>query len=156
MGHGGTLDSFATGVMIIGVGSQTKALTAFLEGEKEYVAKGIFGIETETLDPIGKVTKELPYSHISKDKLLEVLNQFKGVTMQKPPSFSAKNISGQRAYELALRGVDVQSLVKERQIEISRLDLLSFEPPYFDISITCSGGTYVRSLIADISKKLDW
>ena len=159
VGHGGTLDPLAEGVLVLGIGSGTKILKEYLAGDKEYLAKGKFGFETNTLDLEGNVTKQEPYEHITKEDVIQNLDKFMGNTMQIPPMFSAIRQGGKRLYEQARNGVDENDIeIQPREIEITKLDYVHDEEeglPSFGLSVQCGGGTYIRSLIRDIGYKLD-
>jgi tRNA pseudouridine55 synthase len=156
VGHGGTLDPLATGVLVIGVGKGTKQLNNYLSGSKAYRATGLLGIETSTLDldPTANVTKEATWDHITKEAIENVIPKFIGKIKQVPPVFSAKKVGGKKLYEAARQGLDVGK-IEPKEVEIYQLKLLSCELPYFSIEMECGGGTFVRSLIRDISYELD-
>jgi tRNA pseudouridine55 synthase len=156
VGHGGTLDPLATGVLVIGVGKGTKQLSGYLSGSKGYRATGMLGIETSTLDldPTANITKEAPWDHVvSKEQLQKVLPKFTGKIQQVPPIFSAKRINGKKAYEAAREGIAVE--IEAKEVEIHQLDVVSVDLPHFTIDMECGGGTFVRSLIRDIAYDLD-
>ena len=185
VGHGGTLDPLATGVLVLGVGKGTKDLTKFLHGSKAYRATGRLGTETTTLDldPTANVTKTKPYDHVTFDKIDEVLPKFTGKIQQIPPVFSAKKQGGKKAYEMARKDGADSVKMEPREVEIHRLELLrteatsqdkddveeqevsdtkmakpdpiSSELPDFTIEMECGGGTFVRSLIRDVAYELD-
>lgn len=160
VGHGGTLDPLASGVLVIGVGKGTKELQSYLSGPKRYTAKGEFGFETTTLDmdEAGEVTKRAPFDHVTVDALRSVLPEFTGKIMQVPPIFSAIRKGGKKMYEQAREGKTAEELKLEpRQVEVYNLQLLDddTELPSFALDIECGGGTYVRSLVRDIGYKLD-
>jgi tRNA pseudouridine55 synthase len=130
VGHGGTLDPLATGVLVVGVGRGTKELSKYLHGSKAYRATGRFGIETTTLDldPKANITQTKPWDHVSFDKIDETLPKFVGKIQQIPPVFSAKRQGGKKAYEIAREeGVDSVKM-EAREVEIYRLKLLRAEP----------------------------
>jgi tRNA pseudouridine55 synthase len=153
VGHGGTLDMFAQGVLVLGVGSGTKQLSSFLHGEKSYLAEGVLGRETDSLDCTGATVSHGPWNHISRQDLLRVLPNFVGNILQVPPAFSALKVKGQRMSDLARKGVDVQ--IEPRPVVVHSLDLVSYDPPRFKVLVRCGGGFYVRSLIRDIARELD-
>jgi tRNA pseudouridine55 synthase len=162
VGHGGTLDPLASGVLVIGVGKGTKELQSYLSGSKKYKATGEFGFETTTLDldEAGEVTKRMPYNHVTIDALQDSLSDFKGTIMQVPPIFSAIRKEGKKMYEQAREGKTAEELKLEpRQVEVYNLELVNdnndLQLPSFELNIECGGGTYVRSLIRDIGYKLD-
>jgi tRNA pseudouridine55 synthase len=150
-GHGGTLDPLATGVLPVCVGAGTKLAQFLLADDKAYDAEAVLGIETDTLDRTGRVTAERTVD-VERDALIAVLAAHLGTQTQVPPMYSAIKHRGVRLYDRARAGEDVAR--EPRRIRIDRLDLLAFEPPRFFISIACSKGTYVRSLVADIGAAL--
>jgi tRNA pseudouridine55 synthase len=146
-GHGGTLDPIATGVLPICIGAGTKLAQFLLADDKAYVADGVLGVETDTLDRTGRVVAERAVA-VSRDALARALAARLGEQIQVPPMYSAIKQGGVRLYDLARAGEEVERA--PRRIRIDRLELLAFEPPRFRIAIACSKGTYVRSLIADL------
>ena len=159
VGHGGTLDPLATGVLVIGVGKGTKELETYLCGSKRYTASGEFGFETTTLDMEGNVTKRAPHDHITVAAIEEILPVFTGEIQQVPPIFSALKKNGKALYKLGREGVSAEDIgIQSRQVTIYDLQLVNPDDsslPRFDITMECGGGTYVRSLIRDIAYKLD-
>ena len=153
VGHGGTLDMLAEGVLVIGVGEDCKKLTGYLKGSKTYEAIGELGKITDTLDSGGVVTAEKPFGHIRKADVENILQQFIGEISQTPPCYSALKQNGTRLSDLARWGIPVSP--PPRQVCIYSLSLLDFRPPHFKITADCSSGTYIRSLIRDIGQKLD-
>ena len=146
-GHGGTLDPIATGVLAICVGAATKLAQFMLADDKAYLADGVLGIETDTLDRTGRVVAERP-ANVSREALLAALAAHTGEQSQIPPMYSAIKQGGVRLYERARAGEHVERA--PRRIRIDRLELLAFEPPRFRLAIACSKGTYIRTLIADL------
>jgi len=146
-GHGGTLDPIATGVLPICLGAGTKLAQFLLAEDKAYLAEGVLGIETDTLDRTGRVVAERAVA-VSRTALAEALAAHVGEQTQVPPMYSAIKQGGVRLYDRARAGEEVERA--PRPIRIDRLELLAFEPPRFRIAIACSKGTYVRSLIADL------
>lgn len=146
-GHAGTLDSFASGVLVCMFGTYTRLSDYLMATTKGYEAEILFGEETDSLDPLGQIvaTAELP----AIDRLDSVLAQFRGNILQVPPAFSAVHINGKRAYELALRGEKPE--LKPREVSIFSLELLSFNKKTAKIFVSCSKGTYIRSLARDIA-----
>ena len=129
IGHGGTLDPLATGVLITGIGSGTKKLTGFLECTKEYEAIVHFGVATDTYDRYGKIVGRAPYDHITKEKVEEALLQFRGNIMQMPPIYSALKVNGKPMYHYAREGLPLPVELKHRPVEVKELDLIEwFEP----------------------------
>lgn len=171
VGHGGTLDPMASGVLVIGLGRGCKELSGFLSGHKTYLATGQFGKSFDTLDKTGVLSGEAPIPEtLTEDSFKEILKtRFTGDIMQRPPAFSAVHVNGERAYDLARRmrvdgeskegsseepsGVKRAELeLPERPVHIERIEVTRWELPEFDLEIVCGGGTYVRSLIADSAK----
>lgn len=153
IGHTGTLDPNATGVLPLLLGSATKAQDIVPNHDKEYVADFKLGMTTDTLDIWGTVTSEKE-SNISQSELEKALENFRGPIMQTPPMFSAIQINGQRLYDLARKGVEVER--ESRPVRIYKLQLLDFdeEKQTGKIVVACSKGTYIRTLIDDIGNKL--
>ncbi|KAK6359678.1 hypothetical protein TWF696_000821 [Orbilia brochopaga] len=127
IGHGGTLDPMATGVLIVGIGRGTKSLSQFLGCTKEYEAVAIFGASTDTYDREGKITMRKPYGHITREAVEGVLDQFRGDIKQRPPMFSALNLNGKRLYEYAREGIPIPVEIKKRDCHISELEITNFE-----------------------------
>ena len=153
VGHLGTLDPAASGVLPIAVGKATKFFDYFLKKDKVYYAIVEFGIETETLDSFGNITNTDNNVDVSESEILKVLPKFIGTINQTPPKYSAIKINGQRAYDLARKGQDVT--IPERQIKIYKLELLSIlSNEEYKFRVSCSKGTYVRTLGSDIAQKL--
>lgn len=150
-GHGGTLDPLATGVLVVCVGAATKLAQFLLADDKAYVADGVLGIETDTLDRTGRIVAERAVD-VSRDALLAALAAHTGDQHQIPPMYSAIKQGGVRLYHRARHGEEVERA--PRPIRIDRLELLAFDPPRFRLAIRCSKGTYVRSLIADLGRAL--
>lgn len=152
VGHTGTLDPFATGVLPIAVNDGTKAIPFLDEGLKCYEALMQLGLTTDTLDITGQVLAEGDYSLVSRQQLQAACAGFTGSISQIPPMFSAIKQNGQPLYKLARQGQQVERAA--RQVEIHSLELLSFSPPYVSLRVTCSRGTYVRTLADDIGALL--
>jgi tRNA pseudouridine 55 synthase len=153
VGHSGTLDPMATGVLPILVGSATRALDLIPSHDKIYVAGFRLGMTTDTLDITGEVLSEsLP--EISEERLRDVLVQFRGDIMQIPPMYSAVSVGGKKLYDLARQGIEVER--QARPVTIHRLSLDSYDPAQAvgTLTVSCSKGTYIRSLIDDIGKML--
>ncbi|CEM38540.1 unnamed protein product [Vitrella brassicaformis CCMP3155] len=151
VGHGGTLDPFATGVVVLGVGEATKHMQTFLQGDKSYRAVGLLGIATDTLDSDGEVVSRSDWESVTADDLRAAMKRFEGPQLQTPPMFSAKKVNGTRMYELARRGEAVYR--DPVQVTIKHLQLTdTSQLPYFEFEVTCSGGTYIRTLCEDIAR----
>jgi tRNA pseudouridine55 synthase len=161
VGHGGTLDPLADGVLVLGIGAGTKMLSNYLSGAKAYEATGKFGFETNTLDldKAGNVTKTEPFDHITHESVQSCLPKFRGKIMQTPPIFSAIRKNGKRLYEQAREGKTEDDVeIEAREVEIHSLEYVQNDGeglPSFGLSISCGGGTYVRSLIRDIGREVD-
>lgn len=153
VGHAGTLDPFATGVLLVCTGSATKKVNSLVLEEKEYVAKVQLGKGTDTYDCTGKVTDEKDFSHITEKDIYAVCKDFVGEIEQIPPMFSAKKIKGVRLYSLARKGITVER--KPNKITIHMLEVLHVDIPEFTLRVVCSKGTYIRTLADDIGRKLD-
>lgn len=153
IGHTGTLDPMVTGVLPILVGNATKAQSLLKDTDKSYIAKFKLGIKTDTQDISGKILETSNFD-VSKEKLKEALYSFKGESMQIPPMYSAVKHNGIRLYDLARKGITVKR--EARPINISKLELLSFDENKGEGSfkVSCSKGTYIRTLCHDLGKKL--
>lgn len=152
VGHAGTLDPLATGLLILCVGKATKKIEAIQAMQKEYLAEITLGATTPSSDLETKVDAYFPTDHINISLLEEKVNTFKGKIKQIPPLFSAKKIKGVRAYEYAREGIEKK--IDPVDIEIYYMDILSFDLPQVKIRIGCSKGTYIRSLARDLGEKL--
>jgi tRNA pseudouridine55 synthase len=147
VGHGGTLDPLATGVLAVCLGGATKIAQYLLADDKEYVADGLLGVETDTLDRTGTITAQREVT-VTREAMLAAIAAHTGELEQIPPMFSAIKQDGVRMYTRARAGEEIERA--PRKIRIDRLELVMFEPPRFRIVIACSKGTYVRSLVADL------
>ena len=155
VGHAGTLDPLATGVMVICTGKATKRIEELQLGRKEYTATLQLGATTPSYDLEHEIDATYPTEHITEEAVREVLTRFTGEIEQVPPVFSACKVDGKRAYDLARKGKDVE--LKAKRITIDELELLRFDPEtmQMDIRVRCSKGTYIRSLARDIGEALD-
>lgn len=153
VGHTGTLDPIATGVLVLCIGKSLKLTELLVSNDKEYEAVVKLGIETDTLDITGKVEKEMDVSVISCEQLEKVLDSFKGKIKQEVPKYSAVSVNGKRLYEYARRNIEVELPVREVEIFDIKLisDIINNE---FTFRCKVSKGTYIRSLIRDIGKAL--
>ena len=153
VGHTGTLDPLATGVLPILLGSGTKLSKYLINHDKEYIATIKLGVKTDTADIEGNIIEEAEIPILSEEQIKNVLKNFEGVQYQKPPMYSAIKVNGKKLYEYARNGqtIDVQA----RKIEIYNIELLKYEGEFIEIKVACSKGTYIRSLCEDIAKKLD-
>ena len=152
IGHVGTLDPFATGLLIIGVNKGTKAITFFDDFTKEYVATIKLGVATDSMDLTGKEIDKKPVPSLSKDKVKEVLNSFLGKNKQLPPMTSAIHVDGQKLYKLAHQGKEVERPL--RDIEVLEIELLELKEDEVIFRAVVSKGTYIRVLGNDIANKL--
>lgn len=151
IGHGGTLDPMATGVLPVFVGRATRGVEFFEHADKTYEAVLQLGITTDTEDTTGKVLEEKPVN-VSKERLLTTLEQFRGEIEQIPPMYSALKVNGQKLYDLARQGREVER--KSRKITIFRLECLAFSGDTARLLVHCSKGTYIRTLCKDIGNAL--
>ena len=153
VGHAGTLDPLATGVMIICTGRATKRIEEFQYQTKEYVATLKLGETTPSFDLEKEVDAVYPTEHISRSMVEEVLTSFVGKIQQVPPVFSACKVDGKRAYDLARKGEEVE--LKAKTLVIDEIELLNCELPVIKIRVVCSKGTYIRALARDIGVALN-
>ena len=151
-GHTGTLDPFATGLLVCCLGKATKLAESILASDKAYEATLRLGIETDSGDLTGEVTAHGDYSNISKEKFLSVLPQFSGLIEQVPPMHSALKKDGRPLYEYARQGIEIKR--EPRQVNIHKLELMDFTSETVKIFVLCSKGTYVRTLAQDIGRAL--
>ena len=152
VGHAGTLDPLATGVLIVCTGKATKRIEEFQHLQKEYVATLRLGETTPSFDLETKVNAVYPTEHISESLVKDVLKQFMGEIQQVPPVFSACKINGERAYDLARNGGHVE--LKAKTLIIDEIELLAYRFPEIKIRVVCSKGTYIRALARDIGEAL--
>ena len=153
VGHAGTLDPLATGVMVICTGRKTKEIERLQSGVKEYTATIKLGATTPSFDLETEIDAEFPIDHITEDLVRECLKKFIGKIEQIPPAFSAVKVNGKRAYELA-RKSEVFEL-KPKLLVIDSINLINFDLPNIYVSIVCSKGTYIRALARDIGECLN-
>ena len=152
VGHGGTLDPFAEGVLVIGTSSDTKKLKKITDTDKTYTASIELGKTTNTLDLEGDVIERKKIPTLSEAKINKVLESFLGTSMQTPPMFSAKKIGGVKLYELARKNIIVDR--KPTQIKISDINIINFNETNIVFTVSCSKGTYIRVLGKEIAEKL--
>lgn len=153
VGHAGTLDPMATGVLVIAIGPATRLISHLQAMPKTYLAGFRLGFESDTEDISGQIKPVAGAGQVSSADLTEVLPTFVGQIQQLPPKFSALKVNGKRAYSLARKGKPVE--LKPRTVEIYTLRLVEFQYPDFTLEIECGSGTYIRSLGRDIGRKLD-
>jgi tRNA pseudouridine55 synthase len=152
VGHAGTLDPFAEGVLMLCTGTYTKKVESFMDKEKEYIAEIKLGIETDTLDLTGKNIKTADIPKLTDDSINKVLCEFVGKIKQKPPMYSALKVNGKPLYKYAREGIEIGR--KLRTINIYEIILINFTQDTISLKITCGRGAYIRSLAKDIAIKL--
>lgn len=147
VGHAGTLDPLASGLLIMGVGRGTRLLRFLSDLDKEYEGTGKLGVETDTLDAEGEVVRTAPVN-VSEEDLRSALKALTGEIEQRPPAYSAVQIGGERLYKAARRGEAVEA--PRRKVRVDTFELVRYTSPDFDFRVICSSGTYVRALVADV------
>ncbi len=152
VGHAGTLDPLATGILLVCIGRATKLADALQAEEKEYVADVMLGATTPSFDLEHPVDRTYPYEHITREAVIEALAALTGERLQEPPLFSAKKIDGTRAYELARAGEEVE--MRKALIHIYEMELMEYDLPHIRIRVRCSKGTYIRALAREIGEAL--
>ena len=153
VGHAGTLDPLATGLLIVGTGKKTKELQMHQDAPKEYVTTVKLGATTRSYDLETEEDETFPTENITEEEIVKVVESFKGKQKQVPSSFSAKWINGKRAYESARKGETV--ILEPRDIEIYEIEILNISMPYLELRIKCSKGTYIRAIARDIGRALN-
>ncbi|GHT13801.1 tRNA pseudouridine synthase B [Bacteroidia bacterium] len=153
VGHAGTLDPLATGVLIVCTGKATKRIDEFQYQTKEYVADLCLGATTPSFDLETEIDARYETAHITKESVEEILPHFLGNIEQIPPAFSACKVNGNKAYDLARKGLEVD--LKPKLLVIDEIELLSFQPDAIRIRVVCSKGTYIRALARDIGLALN-
>lgn len=152
VGHAGTLDPLATGVLIICTGRATRRISELQDGLKEYVAEVTLGATTPSFDLETEIDATYPCDHITEELVGSVLPRFTGKVMQVPPVFSAVKVDGKRAYSFARKGKEVE--LKPKALEIREIEILKFEAPVLTLRVLCSKGTYIRALARDLGVAL--
>lgn len=152
VGHAGTLDPLATGLMILCTGKATKQIESFQAGEKEYIATLKLGATTPSYDMETEEDKQSDFSHVTEELFTKALKKFEGEIEQIPPVFSAIKVKGKRAFNYARKGESVK--LQARKIVIREVELLSFQLPNVVIRVVCGKGTYIRSLARDLGEEL--
>jgi tRNA pseudouridine55 synthase len=152
VGHAGTLDPLATGVLVICIGGATRLSEYVMHATKRYTAQVHFGITTSTYDAEGEVLDTRDASHLTRALILDALNPFVGSIQQVPPIYSAIKVDGRKLYDIARAGETVE--LEARSVTIERIDLLNWQPPVATIDVTCNAGTYIRSLAYDVGEAL--
>lgn len=153
VGHAGTLDPLATGVMIVVSGKATRLIDSLQAGVKEYVATIALGATTPSFDLETAIDATYPTDHITREGVEQVLAKFVGTIEQVPPAFSACKVDGRRAYKMARKGKEVE--IKPKTLVIDEIELLEFAPTQIVIRVVCSKGTYIRALARDIGLALE-
>jgi tRNA pseudouridine55 synthase len=153
VGHAGTLDPLATGLLIICTGKKTKEIANLTDSYKEYIAEIEFGKSTSSYDLETEFNGEYPYSHINADLIQEKLKSFIGEIEQVPPLYSAKFVNGKRAYKIARKGINME--LKASKITIKEIEILEFDLPVLKVRLLCSKGTYIRSFAHDLGRSLN-
>lgn len=153
VGHAGTLDPLAEGLVILCTGKATKKINELMNDEKEYIATIELGKTTPSFDLETDYDQVFPIDHINENLVKETLKSFIGEQDQVPPVYSAKNIDGKRAYEYARKGQELE--LKPNKIKISEIELLDFKLPIITVKIVCGKGTYIRSFANDLGKKIN-
>lgn len=152
VGHAGTLDPLATGVLIVCTGRSTRDIERLQNGTKEYVADIRLGATTPSFDLETEIDATYPFDHVTEDMIRNMLPRFTGSILQVPPVFSAVKVDGKRAYKYARKGKDVE--LKPKQLEIEEIELISSQLPDIRLRIVCSKGTYIRALARDLGVAL--
>lgn len=153
VGHAGTLDPLATGLMVIGIGKGTKILDLLTSDKKEYIATVKLGIQTDTLDITGNIVKKIDNYILKKDKLESILKFFSKTYMQTVPKYSAIKINGKKLYEYARNDIEIE--LPKKEVTIYSIELIDFKENEFTFKTLVSKGTYIRSLINDIGNSLN-
>ena len=151
-GHAGTLDPFATGLLIILLGQGTKLFPYIMSREKKYHTVVTLGVETDTMDPTGRIVRTVPVPELRMGTIKDKSQGFMGEIEQVPPMYSAVKHKGKKAYELARKGIKIA--LKKRRVRVFHLEITSLQLPDVTMEVSCSSGTYIRSLAADLGEKL--
>lgn len=155
IGHGGTLDFDAYGVLPIGLGNGCKQLHQLLQSDKRYLCHAVLGVETDTGCASGQQVQQLPYDHVTYDMVESALVSFCGNILQVPPRFSALKYKGRRLSDMAYAGESIPTTkLQPRPVTVHHLQCLQFEPPVLALNIHCSSGFYVRSLVSNLGQGL--
>ncbi len=153
VGHAGTLDPLASGLVIVCTGRATKQISQYQDLEKAYDAQILLGATTPSFDLESEVDQTFPWEHITEEMIQQALKKMTGPLDQMPPIFSAKSVDGKRAYSLARQGKEVA--LKKHPVIIYKLELLSIDLPNLSVHVECSKGTYIRSLARDLGEELN-
>lgn len=152
VGHAGTLDPMATGVLPVCLGQATRLASFVTESHKTYLAEIELGVSTDTYDTEGDITQRADPSGITREQVEELIPSFSGTILQQPPMYSALKYRGERLYRLARAGIEVER--PQRKVEVFRIELIDWRPPCFSIEVNCGKGTYIRSLAHDMGQAL--
>ncbi len=152
VGHAGTLDPMASGVLVLGLGPATRLLEYLAGSAKRYLARVRLGVETDTYDAEGRITAERPFEHVGRADVEQAMEAFRGEIEQVPPMYSALKRGGKPLYRLARAGQEVK--LEPRPVTIYSLELVGWEPPFVILDVECSPGTYIRSLAHDLGRAL--
>lgn len=155
VGHAGTLDPLATGVLLVCIGKATKMVEQLQAEDKEYVTEMILGATTPSFDMEHPIDATYPTEHITREKVEQALAELCGERMQLPPVYSAKKIDGRRAYEYAREGAAAETKMRQALINIYEMELLEYDMPRIKIRVRCSKGTYIRSIAMELGEKLE-
>lgn len=153
VGHAGTLDPLATGVMILCTGKATKRIDELQSRVKEYIAEIALGATTPSFDLETEIDATYPTAHITAETVQDVLKDFKGIIQQIPPAFSAIKVDGKRAYKSARKGIEIE--LKPKTLVIDEIEMMDFSNNIIKLRIVCSKGTYIRALARDIGQALN-
>ena len=151
-GHAGTLDPLATGVLVVCLNEATKITRFLMDLDKEYAVRLKLGESTDTYDSTGRTIEQKDYQGIRESDIREIMPAFQGRIRQTPPMYSAIKMQGQTLYKLARKGITLD--VPEREVTISGIDFITFDPPFLELIISCSKGTYIRSFCNDLGNAL--
>ncbi len=154
VGHAGTLDPDATGVLLVCVGQATKAVPFLQSTSKVYRVSAQMGAETLSDDAASETIREAPWQHVERRQFESALSKYEGVIQQLPPRISARKVDGRRLYERVRMGEDVDSLIRPTEVTVHAVSLLRWEPPLFELEMTVGKGFYVRSLVRDLGRDL--
>ena len=155
VGHAGTLDPLATGVLLVCIGKPTKMVEQLQAEEKEYVTEMILGATTPSFDMEHPIDATYPTEHITRETVEQAVAELCGERMQLPPVYSAKKIDGRRAYEYAREGAAAETKMRQALINIYEMELLEYDIPRIKIRVRCSKGTYIRSIAMELGEKLE-
>jgi tRNA pseudouridine55 synthase len=152
VGHTGTLDPLATGLMLVCIGKMTKNIDYLTGLDKEYIAEITFGGTTPSFDLETEINQTFDYKHITQEIILSSLKQFEGKQLQTPPLYSAIRVGGKRAYQFARKNDNIE--LKQREVTFNAVELINYSPPVATIRVNCSKGAYIRSFANDLGIKL--